>query len=164
MRRKTVISWTEVLRSGTLRVLGLRREVSTTGNRTVILSLDKGRTYLSVRAMTSDATRFTNSEAAQLSFVTSDADVPPLVIAPTTIISRRRGVLTSTPPATKPTIMRFSRPRPSPSIFARRADDRLPDPISSNTPAGHQPSSWPWPRCSSREPRAQMILTHPELS
>ena len=37
--------------------------------------------------MTSDATRFTNSEAAQLSFVTSDADVPPLVIAPTTIIS-----------------------------------------------------------------------------
>ena len=40
-------------------------EVSTTRNRTVILSkLDKGRTYsFSVRAMTSDATRFSHRRA-----------------------------------------------------------------------------------------------------
>lgn len=114
---KTVISWTEVPEAELYEFSVDGGEVSTTRNRTVILSkLDKGRTYsFSVRAMTSDATRFTNSEAAQLSFVTSDADVPPLVIA------RRRSSptpwrSTSTPPATKPTIMKFSRPRPSPSI------------------------------------------------
>ena len=86
---KTVISWTEVPEAELYEFSVDGGEVSTTRNRTVILSkLDKGRTYsFSVRAMTSDATRFTNSEAAQLSFVTSDADVPPLVIAPTTIIS-----------------------------------------------------------------------------
>ena len=86
---KTVISWTEVPEAELYEFSVDGGEGSTTRNRTVILSkLDKGRTYsFSVRAMTSDATRFTNSEAAQLSFVTSDADVPPLVIAPTTIIS-----------------------------------------------------------------------------
>lgn len=86
---KTVISWTEVPEAELYEFSVDGGEAATTRNRTVILSkLDKGRTYsFSVRAMTSDATRFTNSEAAQLSFVTSDADVPPLVIAPTTIIS-----------------------------------------------------------------------------
>ena len=100
MRRKTVISLDRSARSGTLRVYGRRGRCRPPETVRSSCRNRQGPHLLSVRAMTSDATRFTNSEAAQLSFVTSDADVPPLVIAPTTIISDAVA-LTSTPPATK---------------------------------------------------------------
>ena len=85
---KTLITWTEVPETA-LYEYTIGGQTYTTADRMVTLgNLSKDRDYtFSLRAMTGDATRFTNSEAAQLSFVTSDADVPPLVIAPTTIIS-----------------------------------------------------------------------------
>lgn len=86
---KTIISWSEVPEAALYEVTLDGGEPSITPGRTIVLSnLDKGKSYdFTVRAMTSDATRFTNSEAAELTFATSDDDVPPLLIAPTTIIS-----------------------------------------------------------------------------
>lgn len=86
---KTIISWSEVPETALYEVTLDDGEPSTTSERTIVLSnLDKGKPYtFFVRAMTSDATRFTNSEAAELPFVTSDDDVPPLLIAPTEVIS-----------------------------------------------------------------------------
>lgn len=86
---KTIISWSEVPETKLYEVTLDGREPSTTSERTIVLSnLDRGKPYtFSVRALTSDATRFTNSEAAELPFVTSDDDVPPLLIAPTEVIS-----------------------------------------------------------------------------
>lgn len=86
---KTIISWTEVPEAKLYEVSLDGGEPTTTAERTIVLSkLAKGESYtFSVRAMTADAMRFANSEAAQLSFVTSEDDIPPLLIAPTTVIS-----------------------------------------------------------------------------
>lgn len=85
---KTVISWTEVPETAVYEYT-VGGESHTTGERTVTLSgLEKGRDYtFSVRAMTADATRFTNSEAAELTFTTSMEDIPALIIAPTQVLS-----------------------------------------------------------------------------
>lgn len=86
---KTIISWSEVPETQLYEVTLNGGEPSTVSGRTIVLSkLEKDKPYsFTVRAMTSDATRFTNSEAAELAFVTSKDDVPSLLIAPTDIIS-----------------------------------------------------------------------------
>lgn len=85
---KTIISWTEIPESAAYEYT-IDGQTYTTKERTVTLSgLGKGRDYtFTVRAMTSDATRFTNSESAELAFTTSSEDVPTLLIAPTQVIS-----------------------------------------------------------------------------
>lgn len=85
---KTIVSWTEVPEAAAYEYT-IGAQTYTTSERTVAISgLEKSREYtIAVRAMTGDATRFTNSEAAELSFTTSDGDVPTLLIAPTHVIS-----------------------------------------------------------------------------
>lgn len=85
---KTLISWTEVPET-TLYEYTVDGKTYTTSERMVTLSnLAKDRAYtFSLRAMTSDATRFTNSEPAELPFTTSADDIPAILIAPTLIIS-----------------------------------------------------------------------------
>lgn len=85
---KTIVSWTEVPEAAAYEYT-IGAQTYTTSERTIAISgLEKSREYtIAVRAMTGDATRFTNSEAAELSFTTSDGDVPTLLIAPTHVIS-----------------------------------------------------------------------------
>ena len=85
---KTVISWTESPEAAAYEYT-LGDQTYTTTGRTITLSgLEKGRDYtFTVRAMTSDATRFTNSAPAELAFTTSTEDIPTLLIAPTQVIS-----------------------------------------------------------------------------
>ncbi len=85
---KTLISWTEVPET-TLYEYTIDGKTYTTSERMVSLTnLAKDRAYtFSLRAMTSDATRFTNSEIAELPFTTSADDIPPIIIAPTLVIS-----------------------------------------------------------------------------
>lgn len=85
---KTIISWTEVPETS-LYEYTIDGKTQTTAERTVSMSnLRKGTSYsFTVRAMTADATRFANSEPAELPFVTSADDVPAIIIAPTYVIS-----------------------------------------------------------------------------
>ena len=85
---KTVISWTEVPETAAYEYT-IDGQSYTTAERTVVLTgLEKSRDYtFTVRAMTGDATRFTNSENSELAFTTSAEDVPTLLIAPTRVIS-----------------------------------------------------------------------------
>ena len=85
---KTLISWTEVPET-TLYEYTVDGKTYTTSERMVTLSnLAKDRAYtFSLRAMTSDATRFTNSEPAELPFTISAYDFPALLISPKLIIS-----------------------------------------------------------------------------
>lgn len=85
---KTLISWTEV--PGTaLYEYTVGGKTYTTPERMVTLTdLAKDQAYtFSLRAMTADATRFTNSETAELPFKTSSDDIPAIIIAPTLVIS-----------------------------------------------------------------------------
>lgn len=85
---KTLISWTEVPET-TLYEYTVDGKTYTTSERMVTLSnLSKDRGYtFSLRAMTGDATRFTNSEPVELPFTTSSDDIPAILIAPTLVIS-----------------------------------------------------------------------------
>lgn len=86
---KTVITWSEVPGTELYEVTLDGGEPTTTPNRKTVLSnLRKGQAYtFTVRALTPDATRYTNSQPASLEFETSADDVPALLIAPTTVIS-----------------------------------------------------------------------------
>lgn len=85
---KTLISWTEVPETA-LYEYTVGGETYTTSERMVTLTnLAKSQAYtFSLRAMTGDATRFTNSAPAELPFTTSADDVPAIIIAPTLVIS-----------------------------------------------------------------------------
>ena len=85
---KTIITWSEVPETA-LYEYTIGEESYTTSERIVTLGgLKKGEAYtFSVRAMTNDATRFSNSEATQLPFTTSTDDIPALIVIPTTVIS-----------------------------------------------------------------------------
>ena len=85
---KTLITWTEVPETA-LYEYTIGGETYTTTDRMVTLgNLSKDRDYtFSLRAMTGDATRFTNSEPAELPFRTSADDIPAILIAPTLVIS-----------------------------------------------------------------------------
>lgn len=90
---KTLITWTEVPETA-LYEYTIGGETYTTTDRMVTLgNLSKDRDYtFSLRAMTGDATRFTNSEPAELPFRTSADDIPAILIAPTLVISGCRRV------------------------------------------------------------------------
>lgn len=85
---KTLISWNQVPETS-LYEYTINGETHTTSERTTTLSkLEKGKEYtFSLRALTADATRFTNSEPVELTFTTSTDDIPAIIVAPTLVIS-----------------------------------------------------------------------------
>ena len=85
---RTVISWSDIPESdGYEYTIG--DETVTTDKRQISLSaLGKSKEYtFTVRALSSDPTRFSDSQTAELKFTTSDDDIPTLLIAPVDIIS-----------------------------------------------------------------------------
>lgn len=85
---KTVISWSEVPGAERYEFTIAGQSRITSERKASFSSLGRQTDYtFTVRALTSDATRYTNSEASELNFTTSDDDVPALLIAPVEVIS-----------------------------------------------------------------------------
>lgn len=85
---RTVISWSAVPESdGYEYTIG--DQTVTTDKRQISLSaLGKSKEYtFTVRALSNDPTRFSDSQVSELKFTTSDDDVPTLLVAPVEVIS-----------------------------------------------------------------------------
>lgn len=85
---KTIVSW-EAVPEAKVYEFSIDDTVYTTSECTVTMSgLEKSTSYLfAVRAMTADATRYTNSEVAELEFTTSNDDIPQLMVVPTSTLA-----------------------------------------------------------------------------
>lgn len=85
---RTIISWSDVPEAEAYEFTIAGQTFTTPLRQASFTSLGRDETYtFSLRALTGDASRFTDSEPAELQFTTSSDDVPAILIAPTEVIS-----------------------------------------------------------------------------
>ncbi|WP_295939193.1 hypothetical protein [uncultured Alistipes sp.] len=85
---RTVISWSEVPEADAYEFSIGGTTAVTEGRQISFTNLAKSKQYtFSIRALTSDATRFNDSEVEELVFTTSAEDTPPIVIVPINVVS-----------------------------------------------------------------------------
>ena len=85
---RTVISWSDIPEADGYEYTIGDKTVTTDQRQISLSALGKSKEYtFTVRALSSDPTRFGDSQAAELTFTTSDDDIPTLLIAPVEVIS-----------------------------------------------------------------------------